>query len=118
MLRALLGQDPSLNDVRISLGLNQQKLGDHADAVESFREVLKRAPTNALAHFDLAVSYFALHRLDDALKEFHVKVGICDFFWCVELLLVMFCFCWISFFLGVFYFFILIVVDLLKYVAY
>ena len=76
MLRGLLAQDPGLNDVRVGLGLNEQKLGDHADAVESFREVLKREPTNALAHFDLAVSYFALRRSDDALKELQVTLAI------------------------------------------
>jgi tetratricopeptide (TPR) repeat protein len=76
MLRGLLAQDPGLNDVRVSLGLNEQKLADHADAVENFREVLKREPTNALAHFDLAVSYFALRRSDDALKELQVTLAI------------------------------------------
>jgi len=76
MLRELLAQGPSLIDVRLSLGLNQQKLGDHAEAVENFREVLKREPTNALAHFDLAVSYFALRRSDDALKELQVTLAI------------------------------------------
>ncbi len=76
MLRGLLAQDPGLNDVRVSLGLNEQKLGNHAEAVENFREVLKSEPTNALAHFDLAVSYFALHRLDDAVKELQVTLAI------------------------------------------
>ena len=76
MLRGLLAEDPSLNDVRVSLGLNEQKLDDHGDAVENFREALKRAPTNALAHFNLAVSYFALRRLDDAYKELQVTLAI------------------------------------------
>jgi choline-sulfatase len=76
MLRGLLAQEPGLNDVRVSLGLNEQKLGDHADAVENFREVLKAEPTNALAHFDLAVSYFALRRVDDAFKELQVTLAI------------------------------------------
>jgi choline-sulfatase len=76
MLHGLLAQDPSLNDVRVSLGLNEQRLGDHLHAVENFREVLKREPTNSLAHFDLAVSYFALRRLDDAFKELQVTLAI------------------------------------------
>ena len=76
MLRELLVEDPNLIDVRLSLGLNQQKLGHHAEAVESFRQVLKSDPTNARAHFDLAVSYFALRRLDDALKELQVTLAI------------------------------------------
>jgi hypothetical protein len=40
MLRGMLAQEPSLNDVRVSLGLNEQKLGDHANAVESFRGLI------------------------------------------------------------------------------
>ena len=79
-LRQLLRQDPSLTDVQLSLGLNQQKLGDHAEAAESFREVLKSEPTNVLAHFDLAVSYFGLRRLDDALKEFQVTLAIAPYY--------------------------------------
>jgi len=87
MLRGLLAQDPGLNDVRVSLGLNEQRLGNHAEAVENFREVLKSEPTNALAHFDLAVSYFALRRLDDALKELQVTLAIVPYYTRAEELL-------------------------------
>jgi choline-sulfatase len=73
-LVALIGKLPDASDIRISLGLNQQKLGLHAEAVETFRGVLQHDPANALAHFDLAVSLFELRRLDEAAAEAHAAL--------------------------------------------
>ena len=76
LLQQLLGKTPDLVSVRLSLGINQQKLSRHAAAAESFQEALKSDPANALAHFDLGVSEFALHRLDDAARELQVTLAI------------------------------------------
>lgn len=62
-LAALIGKLPDAPDIRVSLDLNQQKLGLHAEAVDTFSGVLRQDPANALAHFDLAVSLFNLRRL-------------------------------------------------------
>lgn len=75
-LVALIGKLPDAPDIRVSLGLNQQKLGLHAEAVETFRGVLRLDPANALAHFDLAVSLFELRRLDEAAAEVHAALAI------------------------------------------
>ena len=57
---------PDVVDIRINLGLNQQRLGRFAEAEHEFQKALERAPLNSQAHFDLALSQFHLHRLDDA----------------------------------------------------
>jgi tetratricopeptide (TPR) repeat protein len=75
-LVALMNKLPDAPDVRVSLGLNQQKLGRHAEAVETFRGVLRMDPANALAHFDLAVSLFQLARVDEAAAEVHAALAI------------------------------------------
>src|SRR5207245_1484451 len=56
LLGELLRRDGRLVDVRIALGLNKQKMGRHAEAVEQFRNVLHQDSLNVLAHFNLAVA--------------------------------------------------------------
>ena len=79
MLGQLLERDPKLLDVRLSLGLNEQKLGRHADAARNFEAVLKEDPLNSLAHFDLAVSEFELHQPDAAIKELEAALAIAPY---------------------------------------
>ena len=71
-LEQLLDKDPGMVDVRLTLGLNQQRLGRHEEAAGSFKAVLKQAPSSAVAHFNLAVSENALGQQDDALKEWRL----------------------------------------------
>jgi tetratricopeptide (TPR) repeat protein len=80
LLRRLLAQDPGLFDVRNSLGLNQQRLGQHAEAAQNFRNVLKLDSTNAVAHFNLGVSYFELHRWEDAMRELQAALAIAPYY--------------------------------------
>jgi tetratricopeptide (TPR) repeat protein len=80
VLEQLLAQDPGLIDVRISLGLTQQELGQHQEAVEEFREVLKQDPLNVVAHFNLGVSYSVLGRSEDAIKEFQATLAIAPYY--------------------------------------
>jgi len=76
ILEELLKHDSKLQDVRISLGLNQQKLHLDSEAVKTFRQVLKDEPLKALAHFDLGVSYLRLHQINEAVKEFEATLAI------------------------------------------
>jgi tetratricopeptide (TPR) repeat protein len=79
MLGQLLERDPKLLDVRLSLGLNEQKLGRHPDAARNFEAVLKEDPLNSLAHFDLGVSEFELHQPDVAIKELEAALAIAPY---------------------------------------
>lgn len=83
----LLKGDPDLIDVRLSLGLDEQKLKQHQQAVGEFQQVLRQDPLNALAHFNLAVSEFALNRPDDAVKELQAVLAIAPFYTRAEELL-------------------------------
>jgi choline-sulfatase len=87
LLKRLLRKRPELLDVRIALGVNMQKLGQHRNAVENFRRVLKADPTNIQAHFDLATSYFALHQFDEAIKEADATLAIAPYYTRAEELL-------------------------------
>jgi choline-sulfatase len=87
LLRELLVKDSGLLDVRISLGLNQQKMGQHTEAVQNFQQVLERNPLNVLAHFNLGVSYFQLQRLEEAVKELEAALVIAPYYTRAEELL-------------------------------
>ena len=76
LLVGLLKKDPHLQDVRLSLGLNQQRLGRDLEALELFREVLVADPMMAIAHFDAGLSYYNLHRFDEAAEELKVAVAL------------------------------------------
>ncbi len=76
LLRDLLDKNPGLIDVRITLGLNEQKLGDQQDAAQQFQSVLKQQPLNVLAHYNLAVSYAALRQTDNATKELEATLAL------------------------------------------
>ncbi|MFN7993550.1 MAG: sulfatase-like hydrolase/transferase [Bryobacteraceae bacterium] len=80
ILAQLLAKDPRLLDVRASLGLNQQRMGRHTEAAESFRAVLKQDPMNIVAHFDLAISENALHRQDEAIKELEATLALAPYY--------------------------------------
>jgi len=87
VLGQLLEKDPNLLEVRASLGLNEQKLGRHAEAAESFRAVLKQDPLHVLAHFDLGVSEYALGRRDEAAKELEATLALAPYYTRAEELL-------------------------------
>jgi choline-sulfatase len=86
-LQRLLDADPGLTDVRLSLGLNEQKLGRHEQALQAFQQVLRRDPLNALAHFNLAVSEVALNQPDDAVKELQAVLAMAPYYTRAEELL-------------------------------
>ena len=69
LLESILAKAPELLEVRNLLGMNQQKLGNHEQAVAAFREILAKEPANALAHFNLAISHTRLKQVDSAVRE-------------------------------------------------
>ena len=76
LLLSLAEKLPDIVDIRISLGLNQQRSGHYAEAAQEFQRALERAPLNSRAHFDLALSQFRLHRSDEAIKELQAALAI------------------------------------------
>jgi tetratricopeptide (TPR) repeat protein len=87
LLKQLLSRRPELLDVRVTLGVNMQKLDQHLNAVEHFRRALKVDPANFQAHFDLAVSYYALQRLEEAIIEARATLAIAPYYTRAEALL-------------------------------
>ena len=75
-LQSILAKDPDLSDVRLTLGLNQQRMGKDAEALDQFRAVLAADPTSALAHLDTGLSYYNLHQFDLAEKELNATLAI------------------------------------------
>ena len=76
ILERLLAKFPALVDVAVCLGFNKQRQGLHAEAAELFQRVLKDNPVSAIAHFNLAVSYYAIRRTDQASRELQATLAI------------------------------------------
>lgn len=87
VLEGLLSKYPDLVDVRMSLGLNEQRLGNQAEAAKQFERVVKSDPLNAQGHFNLALSNFELRRLDDATRELQAALAIMPYYTRAEELL-------------------------------
>jgi choline-sulfatase len=75
-LKAILAKDPDLPDVRLTLGLNEQRVGKDAEALDQFRAVLAAEPTSAIAHLDAGLSYYNLRQYDPADKELNAALAI------------------------------------------
>ncbi|MGH9448610.1 MAG: tetratricopeptide repeat protein, partial [Terriglobia bacterium] len=80
ILQGLVSIYPDLTDVRLALGLNLQKAGQHAEAIQNFQKVLSKDPTNVLAHFDSAVSYYALRRFPQAVQEARATLALAPYY--------------------------------------
>ena len=78
LLEKLRDKLPEVADIWISLGLNQQRLGQYEEAAREFRRALDEAPSNARAHFDLGLCYFRLRQPDDAVKELQASLQARD----------------------------------------
>jgi Tfp pilus assembly protein PilF len=76
LLEKLRDKLPEVADIWISLGLNQQRLGQYEEAAREFRRALDEAPSNARAHFDLGLCYFRLRQPDDAVKELQAALAL------------------------------------------
>src|SRR5262249_54653504 len=69
-----------LTSIQLSLGLNLQKQNQHREAAEIFAAALKKDPTDPIAHFNLAVSYFRLGRIDEAAREASATLAIAPYY--------------------------------------
>jgi choline-sulfatase len=69
LLERLLTVLPEIIDLRMSLGLNDQRLRRNSEAAREFQQVLKTDPQNVRAHFNLALSLFEMRKLDEATRE-------------------------------------------------
>jgi tetratricopeptide (TPR) repeat protein len=69
VLRGLRDKVPDVVDVRIGLGLNQQRLGDFLAAAREFKAAIELSPSDAQAHFELGFCYFRLGKSDDAVPQ-------------------------------------------------
>lgn len=69
LLEKLRDKLPEVVNIRISLGLNRQRLGQYEEAAAEFKRATEQAHLNAQAHFDLGLCYFQLRKPDDAAKE-------------------------------------------------
>ncbi len=76
LLQKLSHKLPDLADVRVSLGLNQQRAGDFAQAAREFQAAIQLAPSDAEAHFELGFSQFRLGQLDDAIQQFKATLAL------------------------------------------
>jgi choline-sulfatase len=76
MLEKLRDKLPQVVDIPISLGLNQQRLGEFAQAAHEFKRALAQAPSNAQAHFELGFSYFRLGQPNDAIQELKAALAL------------------------------------------
>ena len=80
ILERLLARFPDLIDVSICLGFNKQRQGEYAESAELFKRVLKQDPLSPVAHFDLAVSYYAMRKLDEASRELDATLAIAPYY--------------------------------------
>jgi len=80
LLERLLAQHPELLDLRMSLGLNDQRRQRHDDAAREFRQILQTDPLNVQAHFNLGLSLYQLHETDDSAKELQAALAIAPYY--------------------------------------
>lgn len=61
---------PDVPEIRLSLGLNQQRAGDCTTAINTFKSVLQQDPSDAQAHFETGFCQFRLAQMDAAAQHF------------------------------------------------
>ncbi len=76
LLQSLRDKLPDLADIRVSLGLNEQRTGDFAGAARELKAAVQKAPADAGAHFELGFSQFRLGQVDDALQQFKATLAL------------------------------------------
>jgi len=76
LLEKLRDKLPEVVDIRIGLGLNQQRLGEYAQAAREFKRATEQSPGNTQAHFELAFSYFHLQQPNDAIRELKATLAL------------------------------------------
>jgi tetratricopeptide (TPR) repeat protein len=80
LLEQLLTGHPELLDLRMSLGLNDQRLRRHDEAAREFQQILETDPLNVKAHFNLGLSLFEMGKLDEATRELQAALAIAPYY--------------------------------------
>ncbi len=76
VLQSLRDKLPDIADIRVSLGLNEQRANDYAGAAREFKAAIQQAPSDAEAHFELGFCQFRLGQLDDATQQFKAALAL------------------------------------------
>ncbi|MGC2657352.1 MAG: sulfatase-like hydrolase/transferase [Bryobacteraceae bacterium] len=76
LLEGLSAKIPGVADIAMSLGMNQERLGDYGNAENQFARAIKLAPSDAPAHFELGLCYFRLKQPDDAIKQLKAALAL------------------------------------------
>jgi choline-sulfatase len=76
ILKDILMRDRDLSDVRLALGLNEQRMGRDAEALDDFRTVLVAEPASAIAHLDAGLSYYNLRQYEKSEQELNAALAI------------------------------------------
>ena len=80
LLESLRDKLPDLVDIRLSLGLNKQRIGENSEAQREFQRAIELDPSNAPAHFELGSCYFRLGQNDDAIHQFKAALAIAPWY--------------------------------------
>lgn len=80
ILQSLGGKLPDIEDIRISLGLNQQGLGHYAEAAGEFKRAIELDPANAPAHFELGSCYFRLRQPKEAIGQLKAALALAPWY--------------------------------------
>lgn len=76
LLEPLAGKLPDVVDIRISLGLNRERLGDYQGAIRDFKRAVEQDRSNAQPYFELGFCYFRLGQTDAAVPEFKAALAL------------------------------------------
>ena len=69
--------DPHYHDARVNVGLCQVLLGQELEAAETWREVLKRSPSNCKAHNNLGLMLARQGDKQEAMLHFQSTISYC-----------------------------------------
>lgn len=75
LLEKLRDKLPEVVDIRISLGLNEERLGEFGQAAREFKRAVEQVPSNTQAHFELGYCYFQLRQTNEAIQEFKAALA-------------------------------------------
>jgi choline-sulfatase len=76
ILKGILARDRDLSDVRLALGLNEQRMGKDTEALDDFHAVLVAEPASAIAHLDAGLSYYNLRQYEKSEPELNAALAI------------------------------------------
>jgi choline-sulfatase len=75
-LRTLAAKLPDVVDIRVNLGLNEQRLGDFTKAAAEFKQAIEQDPSDAQPHFELGFCYFRLGQIDGAIQQLKASLAL------------------------------------------